>query len=394
MAWSYNQFKFSCAGWRKLRPTLRHHFSLFCCNKKTAGTLPAAAKPPPARSEPETAMNPQNVLLVRPGGLGDLLVALPSIALVREKMADARLTLVCRVDYGRLFLEAGLVDDLVSVDSRNLSWLFAASAVAETDSSAESGEPQRNVFSSIVAWTRKRGGLDLAAAADGTGLRAVVAPDSEPEEGWSRFFLRRTLDLFGDPRPPEILLPRLGRLRISARMRAEGLSTFGFGGGPADPVIVHTGSGGERKRWPPERFLEIMRRLSVAGRRGVCITGEAEDGSPADLGDGDMPHGWTRARRPEILHLAGLLSGAGLFLGNDSGPAHLAAACGCPSLILFLDEFVPLWRPYGPARLISAPAMADISTDLAWEETLDIKRQVMMENPEYFYENLIKSRKQ
>ncbi|MDW7761762.1 MAG: glycosyltransferase family 9 protein [Acidobacteriota bacterium] len=316
-----------------------------------------------------------SVLLVRPGGLGDLLVALPSIAFVREKMADARLTLACRVDYGRLFLEAGLVDDLVSVDSRNLSWLFAASAVAEADASAESGEPQLNVFSSIVGWMRKRGILDIPAAADGTGLRAVVAPDSEPDEAWSRFFLRRTLDLFGDPRPPEALLPRLGRLRISARMRTEGLSAFGFGNEPGDPVVVHTGSGSTRKRWPSEYFLEIMRRLSGAGRRGVCITGEAEAGSPADLDDGDMPPGWTRSRRPDILHLAGLLSGPGLFLGNDSGTAHLAAACGCSSLVLFLNEFATLWRPYGPARLISAPAMADISVDLAWEEILDIKQQ-------------------
>ena len=312
-------------------------------------------------------MNPQNVLLVRPGGLGDLLVALPSIALVREKMPHAHLNLVCRLDYGRLFLEAGLVDDLVSVDSRQSAWLFGASA--------ESGDTQRNVFSSIVGWTRKRGVLDLPAAADGTGLRAVVAPDSEPDEAWSRFFLRRTLNLFGDPRPLEALLPRLGRLRVSARMRTEGLSAFGFGGGPGGPVVVHTGSGGGRKRWPSKRFLEIMRRLSGAGRRGVCITGEAEDGSPADLDDGDMPPGWTRSRRPDILHLAGLLSGAGLFLGNDSGTAHLAAACGCSSLILFLDEFVPLWRPYGPARLISAPAMADISLEKVWRELAIFKKK-------------------
>lgn len=320
-------------------------------------------------------MNPLNVLLIRPGGLGDLLVALPSIALVREKMPDSRLTLACRIDYGRLFMETGLVDDLMSIDSRRLARLFGATGDADDRALADGGAARPEPYSAIIGWTRRRGVLELPAAAHGTGPHAVVAPDSEPDEAWSLFFLRRTLSLYSDRRSAESLLPRLGRLRPSARVKEEGLIAFGFGGGADHPVVVHTGSGGGKKRWPPERFLEIIRRLSVAGRRGVCITGEAEDGSSADLRDGDMPSGWTRARRPDILHLAGLLSGAGLFLGSDSGPAHLAAACGCPSLILFLDEFVTLWRPYGPARPIPAPAMADISQDKVWRELTALEKK-------------------
>lgn len=286
-------------------------------------------------------------------------------------MPDARLTLACRTDYGPLILEAGLVDEIESVDSRKLAWLFAASGAAEADASADSGDAQRNFFSAIIGWTRKRGILELPAPSDGAEIHAVAAPDSDPDEPWSRFFLRRTLDLFGDSRRVDSLLPRLGRLHFPNRTRAEGLAAFGFGGTEGDAIVVHTGSGSGRKRWPAPRFLEIMRRLSGAGRRGVCITGEAEEGSPADLDDRVMPPGWTRFRKPDILHLAGLLSAARLFLGNDSGTAHLAAACGCPAVVLFLDEFVSLWEPYGKTRVISALAMEDIMTGRVWEELRD-----------------------
>lgn len=317
---------------------------------------------------PETDLKKSSVLLVRPGGLGDLLVSLPSIALVREKLPEARLTLACRTDYGRLITEAGLVDDLVSVDSRRLSWLFDASGAAEMDASSGSDDARQEPFSTIVGWMRKSGILEIPHSPTGMGIRAVVAPDSAPDEPWSRYFLRRTLDLFGDTRPVESLLPRLGRLHLSRRTIDEGLAAFGFVGVEGEALIVHTGSGSRRKRWPPERFLGIMRRLSGQGRRGVCVTGDAEEGEAADLDDRAMPPGWVRVRRPDVVSLAGLLSGAGLFLGNDSGAAHLAGACGCPAVVLFRDEFAPLWRPYGETRLVSAPAMEDIATERVWAE--------------------------
>ena len=73
-----------------------------------------------------------------------------------------------------------------------------------------------------------------------------------------------------------------------------------------------------------------------------------------------MPAGWTWSHNPPILALAGLLAESTHYLGNDSGPTHLAAACGASVLALFRSEFLPVWRPFGNAHLISAQAVDQI----------------------------------
>jgi hypothetical protein len=90
----------------------------------------------------------KNALLVRFGGLGDLLVALPSFRLVRGKYPRARLTLACRAEYGALLRERGVVDEIVPEDSRLLTPLFSGAPEAKAKNSDWLGS-----FDLVMAWT-------------------------------------------------------------------------------------------------------------------------------------------------------------------------------------------------------------------------------------------------
>jgi len=90
----------------------------------------------------------KEALLIRFGGLGDLLVALPSIRLVRGKFPDARLTLACRKQYGELLLDAGFVDKIMAEDSPVLLPLFEDGVGTEADLSS-----RLESFDWIVGWT-------------------------------------------------------------------------------------------------------------------------------------------------------------------------------------------------------------------------------------------------
>jgi len=131
--------------------------------------------------------------------------------------------------------------------------------------------------------------------------------------------------------------------------------------------VVHPGSGSESKRWPLENFLEIIRRLAERGIAGSLVTGEAEEKLAAGLEDFILPSGWAWIRQPSIENLASLLSEAGLYLGNDSGVTHLAAACGAEVVALFRQDLVSAWEPLGRVHVHIARSLNEIRLDSVWE---------------------------
>jgi ADP-heptose:LPS heptosyltransferase len=88
----------------------------------------------------------------------------------------------------------------------------------------------------------------------------------------------------------------------------------------------------------------------------VFIAGPGEDLAPFH------PHR-TIAGAP-LSEIKRLIANASLFVGNDSGPAHIAAAFGLPVIVLFGPSAVDTWRPWKtPAETLAAPDISDISTD-------------------------------
>lgn len=126
--------------------------------------------------------------------------------------------------------------------------------------------------------------------------------------------------------------------------------------------FLHPGSGSAAKNWPATRFLDLARALQSAGHRVVWIRGpaEAEFERP---GDGEV------LDQPSLGQLAEALAQARLYVGNDSGVSHLAAAVGAPTLALFGPTNDRVWRPDGSlvVTLRSASLQMD---DLSLETVL------------------------
>jgi len=113
---------------------------------------------------------------------------------------------------------------------------------------------------------------------------------------------------------------------------------------PAEPAperpfaVIHAFASQPDKTWPAERFVEAARHIQrEMGLQPVFIGGAGDDFSPfAEFRCASGPLAETKA----------LLRGAGLFLGNDSGPAHMAAAFGLPVVVLFGSSHAEQWRPW------------------------------------------------
>jgi ADP-heptose:LPS heptosyltransferase len=117
-----------------------------------------------------------------------------------------------------------------------------------------------------------------------------------------------------------------------------------------DPcVVIHPIAATPAKTWRAEGFLEAARHLKSSGSDVIFIGGPTDDLSPFRAFR-------TLAGAP-LAEIKSLLASASVFLGNDSGPAHMAAAFGIPSVVLFASSDPAIWGPWRtPSEVIAAPA--------------------------------------
>jgi len=138
---------------------------------------------------------------------------------------------------------------------------------------------------------------------------------------------------------PATLSPNLELPEFSARERVLCLR-----------VVLHVGAGTPAKSWPVEHWQELLGRIIVGHGAQVVLVGSLGDRMIADriLGGRGWPGVADWTGRLSIVELAGLLEQADVLVGADSGPAHLAAAVGTPTVVLFSGTNSPRqWQPCG-----------------------------------------------
>jgi hypothetical protein len=139
---------------------------------------------------------------------------------------------------------------------------------------------------------------------------------------------------------------------------------IGFGRSPGVDVVIHPGAGGADKCWPVERYAELAVRLKGEGRSVRILIGEVErERWPAQ--QIERLAAVAQLKQPATLvDLLWEISTAARFVGNDSGPGHLAGILGVPTLSLFGPTDPSRWHPLGPAvRSIHRFPMTDITVD-------------------------------
>jgi ADP-heptose:LPS heptosyltransferase len=111
-------------------------------------------------------------------------------------------------------------------------------------------------------------------------------------------------------------------------------------------VLLHPGAGALWKRWPAGRFAAVGEKLRERGYEVALIEGPADrDAVERCQAAAQSPFPVLRDRSlPELAHA---LRSAALFVGNDSGVTHLAAAAGVPTLALFGPTDPDTWAPRG-----------------------------------------------
>jgi ADP-heptose:LPS heptosyltransferase len=241
------------------------------------------------------------VLVLRPGALGDTLLAVPALRALHS--ACTPLTLAAHASAARLLASIGEIDTGVGFDDSSLAWLF------------HEGRP---IDESVVAW--------MAEPPRGLPAGSLLAPSRPP--GMDRhcaLYLLETLapmgiDLTWDAHVLDIVPDR------------------------THEVLVHPGSGSPSKNLPSERLAAAVRTLKEPVR---LIVGEADHESATSL-EQSLGYALDRLEHPSLEVLAARLAGCRAYLGNDSGVSHLAGLCGAHAVVMFGPSDPTVWRPIGP----------------------------------------------
>jgi heptosyltransferase III len=143
--------------------------------------------------------------------------------------------------------------------------------------------------------------------------------------------------------------------RLGARLDAAGLHKEAY-------AVFHPEASEPDKRWPAERFARLAAKLASTRGLGIVVIGTDDALVRGAAGS-------TGVAMPglPLAETLALFQRAALFVGNDSGPAHIAAAFACPSVVIFGPSNVHLWRPWssGPWRVVHEGPRAEDTSDEA-----------------------------
>ena len=305
-------------------------------------------------------VNGARIVVLRAGSLGDTILALPALRALHEWSAGGRIELVGYPAVLRLVSFAVPVHAIHSIDSAVFAGLFR-------------DPPPTDVvqlfrrFDVVVAWVRKESG-DLGWILDG-GKKVCIQANPSPPSGAglhaSHHLLQSLSPLgIGDAlRPSELVFPSAASRAARGFLAEAGIAEAPF-------LALHPGSGSPRKNWDTQRFASLAARAREAGRPVLIIEGEADREVADALRDLLLPWRPPTAVGLELPVLGSVLSRAAVYVGNDSGVSHLAAASGAPTLALFGPTDPGTWAPLGRS-------VAVIRTTASDQEVWEAVRQLL-----------------
>jgi heptosyltransferase-3 len=288
------------------------------------------------------------LLMIRGGAMGDLVLTLPALRLMRQSFPAQRIEVLGTPGLVDLAVHFGLADAVRRLEDPGLARFFVPGSV-----------------------------LDPGWSAYFASFSVVVSYLSDPDDNFHQNLRRAGVStlLRGPHRPvengqhaTEQLAAPLAGLALFFEPGEAGKPMDFASTGPREPVIaIHPGSGSPRKNWGLENWVHVTRQLHLqTGARFLVVAGEAEVPTLAAFRDlltaHHVPHGL--ADQLPLPEVARQLARCQVFLGHDTGPAHLAAACGVPSVLVFGPTDPAVWGPVGGhVRILRAPSasLTDVS---------------------------------
>jgi heptosyltransferase II len=283
------------------------------------------------------------ILIRATNWVGDAIMALPALRVVRKRFSEEEIAILARPYVADIYRDQGICNQLIPYDPKDLHAGFSGRERLVGELRAQKFDAAlllQNAFD--AAWLAWRANIPqrIGYARDGRSFlltRAVPVPRHGEIPAHEKFYylelLRRAgwLDVVQDESFIELSVPEEKR-----RSADELLCKSGARRGARRIAIGAGASYGSAKCWPPSRFAEVANRLQLEADADVILFGTAAEATVSTAISTEMRQSpIDLTGKTAIADLPALLSQCHLFIGNDSGAMHVAAAVGLPIVAVF-----------------------------------------------------------
>ena len=283
------------------------------------------------------------ILISRMKFIGDIVLTTPVIRSVRAAFPDAFIAYLGDAQAVTLLQQNPFLNEIIPFDfarrtileQPRVAWLLRA---RKFDLVVDLFGNPRSALLTYLSGARVRVGLERQGRGRLYTIRVKDYPRRKTAVEFHNQFLRAA-GITPTAFQPEIFLGTSERQEAAHRLA----------GGSKTVVGIHPGATWPAKRWLPERFAELI--LAVHKRMGarVILTAGPRDGAVIDAVLERAGSGVTVFSGLPLRSLAALVSHCSVFVSNDAGPMHIAAAVGTPTIGLFGPGEEDIWFPYARA---------------------------------------------
>jgi heptosyltransferase-3 len=311
----------------------------------------------------------ERLVIFRTGNLGDTMVSIPALEQIRHHFPDSSITLLCNGGIGtqvvaKSVLEGtGLIDDYIVYNTLHdatfvqkarstISVLLAlrsrhfSKVIYLPESKRTAKQVNRDRWFFWLAGFRNILGID-------THHCGSASPPIKPLQP-TRSEMSKLLDAVGRMGIYVAPIEKCNHsLRLTQAERNQATKNLPPVTGTRLPIGVAVGSKMASKRWPTDRFIEVITSLHNSHKILPIFVGGIDDYDDSNTIITNIPGGGINfCGKLEIRETAAVLGSCLMYLGVDSGPMHLAASEGIPCVSLFSARDYPgSWYPVGSGHV-------------------------------------------
>jgi predicted lipopolysaccharide heptosyltransferase III len=306
------------------------------------------------------------ILLVRPRLIGDVILTTPAIRALRRRFPDATLLYLVESLAAPVVAQNPHLSEVVVIERRRgwQRWLEDLRLARQLrrrriDVAIDFHGGPRSAWLTWATRARMRVGYDVA---DRRWMYTHVVP--KPRGYAPRHSVQNQWDLlapvdaaFRDP--PDRTRDRIempvapaARATVAARLESMGVASRDH------LVVVHGTAGNEFRRWPAASFARVAAALAARGTDCVVavLGGAGDESTVMEIVQAARAESGASARIVPVVgwpldQVRALMDRAGLFVGGDSGPMHVAATTDVPIVALFGPTTPETWAPWRPEHL-------------------------------------------